>query len=62
MRNRNCKGGSTWRRTVLKEAKTAEKEWMEVMALAANRIRWRQLIYALYASFLWSKDDDDYES
>lgn len=38
---------TTWRRTVVNEAKSADKQWLEVKALAKNRIRWRQFVDAL---------------
>ena len=37
----------TWKRTVVNEAKAAGKQWLEVKALAKNRIRWRQFVDAL---------------
>jgi hypothetical protein len=38
---------NTWRRTVLKEAKTVKKTWMEIKPHANNRVRWRNLVEAL---------------
>ncbi len=38
---------TTWKRTVVNEAREAAKEWTEVKALAQNRIRWRQFVDAL---------------
>lgn len=38
---------TTWKRTVIDEARQAEKEWTEVKALAQNRIRWRHFVDTL---------------
>jgi len=38
---------NTWRRTVLEEAKTVKKTWMEIKPHAKNRVRWRILMEAL---------------
>ena len=38
---------STWKRTVVEEARAAEKEWRELYTLAQNRVRWRLFVVAL---------------
>ncbi|XP_054279259.1 uncharacterized protein LOC128997645 [Macrosteles quadrilineatus] len=37
----------TWRRTIEEEIRDAGKNWREVRALAANRVRWRCFVEAL---------------
>ena len=37
----------TWKRSVVDEARAAGREWSEVKALAAKRVRWRQFVDAL---------------
>lgn len=41
---------TTWRRTILEEAKTQKMEWKEVKTLARNRVRWRLFVDALCSS------------
>ena len=38
---------TTWRRSILKEAKTINKTWEELKKDAQNRVRWRSLVAAL---------------
>ena len=38
---------NAWRRTVLEEAKEANKTWAEIKTDAKNRVRWRILVKAL---------------
>lgn len=38
---------TTWKRTVVEEAKAGGKEWREVTALAKNRTRWKAFVDAL---------------
>ena len=41
---------TTWRRTVLEEAKRLNKTWSELKVECKNRVRWRELVAALWSS------------
>jgi hypothetical protein len=39
----------TWKRTVEEEARDQGKRWLEVKAVARNKVRWRSFVKALAA-------------